>query len=325
MVKESGSAIASPNIAFIKYWGNKNSELRLPSNGSLSMTLNGLETRTTVYLDPGLSSDSLIINGETAGPLPLQRVSGFLDILRQHFNQKDCAAIESNNNFPPGTGIASSASAFAALAAAYTRAIGEFPDNRELSILSRFGSGSASRSIHSGFVEWYAGEKSSESYAEQIAPPSHWNLVDLIIITGYAHKKVGSFAGHALADTSPLQHARVQNCRSRLDSCRTAILNRDFELLAEIAELDSNLMHAVMLTSSPPLIYWEPATILLMKSIRTWREEGLPVFYTIDAGPNVHCFTTEQEHESVLRKIKSLPSVQDVLISRPGEGIRYPD
>jgi len=325
MSLKSGCASASPNIAFIKYWGNRDPVLRLPSNGSISMTLDNLETTTTVQIDPNSTSDSLFINGKRAEASSLKRVSTFLDQLRHKFGRDEFIHIQSTNNFPAGTGIASSASAFAALTAAYIRAIEKTPSNRELSMLARLGSGSACRSIYGGFVEWYASDINNQSYAEQIAPPTYWDLVDIIAVIGYAHKSVGSFAGHSLANTSSLQQARILSCKNRLDACRKAILSRDFELLADTAELDSNMMHAVMLTSSPSLIYWEPATIEIMKSVQALRKKGIPVFYTIDAGPNVHCVTTSSHKDRIIDCLDSLPSVHEIFVSSPGHGIRFPE
>lgn len=316
-------ATASPNIAFIKYWGNLDDGRRLPANGSISMTLAGLETVTDVTIDPSLTSDMLWINGEHASPASIRRASGFLDYMRDYFGHSAFCTIESSNNFPTGTGIASSASAYAALAAAYVCALGESVSRRKLSILSRHGSGSASRSIFGGFVEWITGATSEQSYSFQIAPPAHWELVDLIAIIGYAHKTVGSSSGHHTAHSSPLQEARISSSPERLNQCRKAILNRDFDELAAVAELDSNLLHAVMMTSNPPLLYWQPATITVMKAVREWRNQGLPVFYTIDAGPNVHCLTTEKHYPTVLETLQGLPGIKDVLIARPGQGIRF--
>ena len=178
------------------------------------------------------------------------------------------AAVESKNNFPIGAGIASSASAFAALSLAASTAAGLMLSERELSRLARSGSGSACRSIPGGFVEWQAGSRDEDSYAFTIAPPEHWELVDCIVIVSQAHKAVGSTAGHALALTSPIQPARVADAPRRLEICRQAILERDFQAFAEIIELDSNLMHAIMITSTPPLLYWQPATLAVMRLVQ---------------------------------------------------------
>ncbi len=318
----SAVALAHPNIAFIKYWGNREETLRLPANGSISMNLAALWTRVTVEWEEREGEDHLIINGEATGGATLQRVSAFLDLIRQQSGLNARANMLSESNFPSGAGLASSASAFAALTLAATRAAGLELDSIALSRLARRGSGSACRSVPSGFVEWYAGASDADSYAVSIAPPEHWALVDLIAIVSAEHKAVGSLQGHALAPSSPLQAARLADAPRRLDLCRRAILTRDFEALAAVAELDSDMMHAVMMTSAPPLLYWQPATIAVMQTVRGARARGIAVCYTIDAGPNVHILCPESERSAVRALLEGLEGVQEVVESGPGEGAR---
>lgn len=316
----SGSAIACANIAFIKYWGNRDNELRLPANGSISMNLDGLHTRTCVTFDPTLKNDALFLNGKFVEGMPLRRVSTFLDLVRKLTRKNSFARIESENNFPTGTGIASSASAFAALAMASTRALDLELTERELSRLARLGSGSACRSVPSGYVEWHAGKSDKDSFAESIAPPDHWNLVDCIAIVSTAPKEKGSTFGHHVAQTSPLQKARVADAPRRLEICKKAILEKDFETFAEITEQDSNLMHSVMMTSNPPLFYWSPATLEIIHSVISWRNSGIPCCYTIDAGPNVHVLCPQEHSIAVTDWMKQMDSIQYVLTAKPGNG-----
>ncbi len=314
----SATAQAFANIAFIKYWGNRDGSLRLPANGSISMNLDGLYTRTTVSFQHSLPYDELIINGrEIAGPA-LERVSCVLDLIREMARTDHQAEVVSENNFPSGAGIASSAAAFAALATAASKAAGLRLDERGLSRLARRGSGSACRSIPGGFVEWYAGASDEDSYAASIAAPDHWSLVDCIAVISDVHKKTGSTEGHAIAGTSPLQEARLADTPRRLDLCRSAILDRDFALLASIVELDSDMMHAVMMTSSPALHYWMPASLDVMKAVRAWRQEGLSACYTVDAGPNVHVLCTENDEKEVRSRLGAIPGVKSVLVAHPG-------
>jgi len=314
----SATAQASPNIAFIKYWGNRDSALRLAVNGSISMNLDGLFTRTSVSFQPSLALDELVINGRQVAGKGLERVAGILDLVRQAAGIAFRAEVVSENNFPTGAGIASSASAFAALALAATQASGlEWPES-SISRLARLGSGSASRSIPSGFVEWKMGMGDEDSYAVSIAPPEHWDLADCVAIVSSGHKATGSTEGHALAPTSPLQGARVADAPRRLDLCRQAILERDFGTLAAIIELDSDMMHAVMMTSQPQLFYWKPATLAVMEAVRSWRNDGLPVAYTIDAGPNVHVICPQPEMAQVAALMREIPGVLDVLQARAG-------
>ncbi len=318
MSKNSATAVASPNIAFIKYWGNCNPRARVPANGSISMNLAGLETRTTVAFDPEMQADQLILNGEPATGLALARVIEFLDRVREMAGLTYSARVDSANNFPMGAGIASSASAFAALSLAASRAAGLSLSERALSALARTGSGSACRSVPGGYVEWIVEACSEDSAAVSIASAEHWDLVDCIAVISQEHKPTGSTEGHALAYTSLLQVARVDDAPRRLEICRLAILERDFESLAEVIELDSNLMHAVMMTSQPPLLYWQPATIALMQAVKEWRADGLSTAYTIDAGPNVHVLCPAGIAGQVSERIRQIPGVLEVLRAGPG-------
>lgn len=312
------TAQAFANIAFIKYWGNRDNELRLPSNGSISMNLDGLFTRTTVSFQPSLPFDELIINGHEVTGHGLERVSFLLDLVRGVAKMGHKAEVMSENNFPAGAGIASSAAAFAALALAASKAAGLILNEGELSRLARRGSGSAARSIPAGFVEWKMGTGDSDSVAVSIAPPEHWDLTDCVAIVSSHHKKTGSTEGHALAWTSPLQAARVDDAPRRLDICREAILQSDFETFADIIELDSDMMHAVMMTSNPPLMYWQSATVDIFHAVREWRVDGLPAAYTVDAGPNVHVICLSEQAGVVEKRLRELPGVNDVLVARVG-------
>ena len=318
----SATALAHPNIALIKYWGNRDNDLRIPTNGSLSMNLEGLSAHTQVAFRDDLSEDQLILNEKEIHGVGLQRVNQILDEVRGTAGIFLHAEVISENNFPTGAGIASSAAAFAALALAASKAVGLNLDEPALSRLARHGSGSACRSIPGGFTEWQAGESDQDSYSFSIAPAEHWDLVDCIVVISSEHKGIGSTQGHALAETSPLQEARVADAPRRIEICRKAILERNFETLASIAEKDSDLMHAVMMTSDPALFYWKPATLHVMQSVRDWRMGGLPVFYTIDAGPNVHVITLKDKMGEVKQKLAGLEGVEKVLTAAVGGAAR---
>ena len=318
----SGSAKAHPNIAFIKYWGNCEQNTEIPANGSISMNLGGLETQTTVKFKSEFDRDVLIINGKEAEEIAVNRASKFLELVRNMAGIKAYAKVESVNNFPMGAGIASSASAFAALALAASRAAGLDLNESELSRLARRGSGSACRSIPGGFVEWLADGCDPDSMAVSIASPKHWDLRDCIAIVHRGHKSVSSREGHKIAYTSPLQETRVLGAPQRLEICRNAIQERNFDALTAVVELDNHLMHAVMMTSSPPLIYWRDATVAIMQAVISWRKEGVPVCYTIDAGPNVHVICEGKFAEIVRNRLGKIPGVLDVITAIPGYGVR---
>lgn len=312
------TARAFANIAFIKYWGNTDHDLRLPVNPSLSMNLAGLYTETRVTWDATLTADTLTLNGEPASEAARERVAAHLEALRARLGLRAYAAVISANNFPMGAGIASSASAFAALTVAAVHAAELDLSERELTTLARLGSGSASRSVPGGFVEWHTGATHEDAYAVSIAPPDHWDLMDVIAIVSGEHKKTTSQAGHRTAETSDLQAARVAGAGERFRMCKEALLTHDFARFAEVVEHDSNLMHAVMMTSRPPLFYWQPATLSLMEAVREWRAEGLRVCYTLDAGPNVHCICVRDDAQAVSERLQTVSGVKDIRQARPG-------
>lgn len=311
MSNNKATAIANSNIAFIKYWGNRDNALRLPANPSLSMNLAGLETRTTVEFIADLKDDEVVIGDVAQTGAAKARVTAHLDLIRARAATVTRARVTSHNNFPAGAGIASSASAFAALSLAGAAAAGLALTEAELSALARRGSGSAARSVPAGFVEWEA------EVAVSIAPPDHWALADVVALLSTAHKAVGSTGGHALANTSPLQAARVAGAPERWRGCRAALLARNFPALAAVVEADSNIMHAVMMTSAPPLFYWQPETLTVMQAVRDWRAAGLTVCYTIDAGPNVHCLCPAAAAPEVERRLRAL-GVPQTLTALPG-------
>ncbi len=314
----TATARAHPNIAFVKYWGNRDDSIRLPANGSISMNLRALETVTTVSLDSAAAVDILVVNGEQQTGAPLERASRHLNYLRGLASVDENAVVTSTNNFPTGTGIASSASAFAALTVATANVLDLDLSESELSAVARLGSGSACRSIPGGFVEWYAGEDHSTSYAESIAAPDYWNLVDLVAVVSEEHKAVGSTGGHSLARTSPLQVARVIDTEQRLNECRRAILERDFERFSAVVEHDTLMMHAVMMTSRPALLYWLPTTVAIMQAVRGWRAAGIPACFTVDAGPNVHVITDSHHTSQLSNRLLSLEGVKNVFEATPG-------
>ncbi len=284
----AATAIAHANIAFVKYWGNLVPALRLPYNDSLSMNLSAATTRTTVRFDPGLHADHVIIDGEERIGPARARVSRHLDLIRARAGGSERALVESENSFPMGTGIASSASAFAALTLAAAAAAGLSLGECELSALARRGSGSAARSIPGGFVLWHAAPADADSYASSIAAAEHWDLRDVVAVVSRAHKHTGSTDGHAAATASPFFATRLAALQTELPRALQALHERDLPTLGATIEAEAFALHAIALTGNPPLLYWTPETVRLLHQVRTWRDEGLAVWFTLDAGPNVH-------------------------------------
>jgi diphosphomevalonate decarboxylase len=322
MTFSTATAVAHPNIAFIKYWGNRDDEIRLPQNGSISMNLGDLYTRTMVTFDSSLPRDTFDLNGIRQNGPAMDRVINHLNLIRGIRGFSTPAHIFSESNFPAGAGLASSASAFAALTVAAVRAAGIEMSERDLSRLARRGSGSAARSIPAGFVEWYRGDTDKDSFAVSIASADHWDLTDCIAIIDSGEKKTGSTEGHRFASTSPLQSARITDAERRLELCRDAIKQKDFDVLAQVIELDSNLLHAVAMTSNPAIYYWKPATFDLMQSIVSWRQSGFPVAFTIDAGANVHVICESAYVPGIIEKLVVHQAVQEILLSKTGGATR---
>ena len=314
------TAKAPANIAFIKYWGKKDEKLRLPLNSSISMNLSDVFTVTSVEFSDLLKKDLLKIDGKTIEGKEKERVTQHLDRIRKLAGIKAKADVESQNNFPKGTGLASSASGFAALTMAASYAAGLFLSERQLSILARVGSGSACRSIPGGFVEWRAGDSSKTSYAYSLYAADYWDICDVIAIVGEASKKVSSTEGHVLAESSPFFKARINGMRKKVLEIKKTLKDKDFTKFGEILEAEAINMHAVMMTSKPALYYWTPETTRLILSLINWRDKGLESYFTIDAGPNVHVICKGRDVTKVRLRLKNLPGVRKVIVNRPARG-----
>jgi diphosphomevalonate decarboxylase len=335
MSLKRATAVAPANIAFVKYWGVRDAERTLPYNSSISMNLDGCLTTTTVAFDPALAQDevTLTLYGEEAqraGGRPLERVVTHLDRLRALAGVAWRARVASSNNFPADAGIASSAAAFAALTLAGAAALDLQLDERQLSILTRrSGSGSACRSIPTGYVEWHIPDSEydpvvwdQESFAASLAPPDHWALADIVAVVDVGAKKIGSAENHRLAATSAYFSARLSELPARLDAVRAAIVARDLAALGEAVEADAVSMHAVCMTSRPPSFYWNAGTMAVIHAVRGWRAEGLQSYFTVDAGPNVHVICAAADRAEIERRLQEVPGVLFTLGNGAGTGAR---
>ena len=318
------AASARANIALIKYWGKADGgPLNIPAVGSISITLDALRSDTEVVFDQSMQEDELTLNGR-ACPEQLDRVSRCLNMLRAHAGVDHSARVTSRNNFPTGAGLASSASGFAALTAAASRALAVELPAKELSIIARQGSGSAARSIFGGFVEMHAGSRpdGSDSYAEQLIAADAWPLEVVIAVTEFGEKGVSSRIGMARsAATSPYHSAWVIGHPADLRQGRRAVLNADFEALADVAERNCLRMHGVAMAAWPPLLYWNAATVACLHAVRELRRAAVPVFFTIDAGPQVKAVCAPGTSARVRAALSDIPGVVDVMVSGLGSGI----
>lgn len=314
------TAVSSANIAFIKYWGCRDFALNLPYNDSISMNLSDCLTRTTVEFSSDYQGDQVFIDNKKVTGTKEKRVVGILNLIRKKADLALKAKVYSKNNFPQGTGIASSSSAFSALALAGTAAAGLSLSKKELSILARRGCGSACRSVISGFAQWKAGKKNEDSYAVQLAPENFWKLRDLVLVVSDKEKKIGSLEGHKLALTSPYFKARVKRLPKKIKKFKKAFLAKNFLVFGQIIEEEAVDLHAVAMTSFPPVFYWNEMTVKIINAVHEWRSEGLPVYFTIDAGPNVHLIFEEKNETAVLKKVKDLKGVLYCIKNKPAKG-----
>ena len=292
------TAVAHANIAIVKYWGKRDDALILPQAASLSVALDKLVTETTVEL--GASQDSLVIDGK---PADFSRARAMLDAAGIH--QK--AQIVSKNSFPAAAGLASSASGFAALAAA----IGKGPE------IARLGSGSAARSVPGGWAVW-----ENES-ARQVFPASHWDLRFCIALCDSGPKETSSRDGMKITrDTSPYHAPWIEQCRRDLPRALHLLAHKDLEGLGALAESNALRMHADALAADPPLVYWQPATVGCLHALRALRGEGVQAWATIDAGPHVVAICAPESAKQVETRLRGVSGVVDVLVCSPAEGAR---
>ena len=318
-------AVAGANFALVKYWGKRNDALNLPAVGSISITVDSLITKTSVAFKENGSGDSLTMNGELATGSMLARVSRFLDWVREMAGMKLSAVVKTENSFPTGAGLASSASGFAALALAASRAAGLALSPRELSILARQGSGSAARSVFGGFVEMRRGSRDDgrDAVAAELASPAHWPLSVVVAVTGLKPKDVGSRDGMTHSrETSPFYDTWVAGADKDLPQCRGAILERDFDKLADVSEFNCLKMHAVAMASRPGILYWNDTTVALIHEARRMRKDGIPVFFTVDAGPQVKFICLSKAAPQVKKRLVGWPGVKDLIECAVGKGVR---
>jgi diphosphomevalonate decarboxylase len=317
------TAVAHPNIALIKYWGKAEVERNIPAVGSLSITIDGLTTTTTVRFDPGLTEDRFLLAGRET-PEMVGRVSRCLDLVRERVGSPDSAWVESANDFPTAAGLASSASGFAALVVAADAALGAGLDRSDLADLARQVSGSAARSLFGGFVELRltaGGPRPTET--GQVLGPSEWPLAVAVAVTETGPKETGSTEGMLLSErTSPYYRAWVESSRADLEEARAAVEHRDFLALAEVSESSCLKMHAVMLSAQPGLVYWNGTTVECLRRVRELRARGVPVFFTIDAGPQVKAVCEKEALDRVAAELLAIEGVHEVLIGVLGDGAR---
>jgi len=310
------TAKAQPNIALIKYWGKRDTNRNLPAVGSISITLADLYTTMSVDFDTSLGSDVLVVNGADNSSM-LPRVSRCLSSVVGA--ERDHARIESEGNFPIAAGLASSASAFAALVVAADAATGRENTCAQLASLAGQASGSAARSLLGGFAELRnAGD---DIVVSELCGPDDWPLRVVVAVTATGPKPVGSTEAMEVSrNTSPFYDRWIEQQDADLVEARAAIADRDFARLASVAEHNCLKMHSVMWGSRPPMIYWNSITLTCMQTIRELQAAGVAVFFTIDAGPQVKAICEPAATAAVQQALAGTPGVEQVLVSGLGQG-----
>ena len=317
----TATAIAHPNIALAKYWG-KRAPLEgggnVPATPSVSVTLDGLSTRTAIAFDDRLPEDELVLGGARTEGKPRDRVSKLLDEVRALAHTRCRARVVSDNDFPTASGLASSASGFAALARAATAALGLDVDGAELSRIARRASASAARSIFGGFV---ALGTEDDPAAIPLARASHWSLAVVVAAVTAGEKPVSSTEGmERTRRTSPYYAAWIDDAPKLAAEVRAAILARDLEKLGTAAEASALRMHACAHAASPAIVYWSGATIELLAMVRALRAEGISAWATIDAGPHVKILCAAADATKIAARVQ--PLCVRTIVARPGEGAR---
>ena len=328
------TAIGTSNIALIKYWGKRDEHRILPTNSSISITLDeNLSARTSVLFSELIKNDTFYLNGIKQDLEERETKEKFqvLGRMRALSGVEKGALVVSENNFPTAAGLASSAAGMATLVYACSKALGMNLSEKELSIIVRTGSGSACRSVIGGFVKWRKGESENgeDSYAEQILPASHWpDIIDLIAVVSEKKKKVSSRAGmKQTMQTSTLYRSRPEFAEGLAVQMEKALHGRDFKGLAEMIMRDSNNMHATMLDTWPPIMYLNDVSKEIIYAIHELNEANSePVgAYTFDAGPNAHIITLKRNKDEIIRRLKEIEGVERLIESGIGNGPRILD
>ncbi|MGI0132732.1 MAG: diphosphomevalonate decarboxylase [Thermoplasmata archaeon] len=325
----SATCEAAPNIALVKYWGVRDEARALPYNSSLSVTLDRLRTRTRVTFDSGLAEDRFVLNGEVVDGAPRHAVGEMLDRIRVESGERDRAEVRSSNNFPTASGLASSASGFAALAGAAAYAAGLAPTPQHLSQIARFGSGSACRSIFGGFVEWRSGRRSDgrDCYATPLFPEDHWpELVDLVALVADAPTKAvrSARAMQLTVATSPEFSGRQREIPGRLARIRRAIGARDASALFPAIMEECDSFRRVCETTTPPLDYLTGTSRAILAAVdEVNRGAGRPVAaYTHDAGAHVHVFLHASDVPRMRRRLAQVAGIAGTRVLHAGPGAR---
>lgn len=302
----------SPSLALVKYWGKKNSARNLPATPSLAVTLGGVQTETRVRL---ADSDSIRLDGEA---IPLDRFLPLFDSLRRAARRKVGFQVDSRNDFPSSAGLASSSSGLAALTVACARILELDLSLAQLSAFARSGSASAARSLFGGFTLLPAGGFA----AEQLYDPGYWPEFRIVIaLVSRQAKPISSRkAMEATRESSPYYRAWLRDAEQLLDPALRALERRDLTELGRAARLSYSRMHAVLLASDPPVLYWLPGTVAVIRACQELRDEGVGAWETLDAGPQVKILCLQSQVGIITERLRHLDPEMKTIVATVGGG-----
>ncbi|CUS26205.1 diphosphomevalonate decarboxylase [Paucilactobacillus oligofermentans DSM 15707 = LMG 22743] len=318
------TAKAHTNIALVKYWGKRDETLILPWTDSLSLTLNEFYTTTKVTFSETLEHDNFYIDRILVDQKNNQKLTNFMNVAREKIGLTYFANVESFNCVPISAGLASSSSAFAALAGAIYEASGVDYTLNDVSKLARRGSGSATRSVFGGLAEWKKGSTDDDSYAQPIQETVDFGIEMIAILLDTTKKKVSSRLGmQTTVDTSPFFNEWVKVVEKDMQIMHQAIEKKDINLIGEIAESNAMRMHSLTLSASPSFTYFNADSLLAMQEVEKLRTNGVKCFYTMDAGPNVKVIYDRKNRETILQELSKVFGRDRLVVSQPGPGIEF--
>ncbi|MDB8867944.1 diphosphomevalonate decarboxylase [Pediococcus acidilactici] len=323
--KKRGFARAHTNIALIKYWGKVDSELIIPANDSVSLTLDEFYTDTVVNFSEDYKVNEFWLNGNLMPYKHMARINRVIDAVKEEYDYPGFAKIRSFNHVPTSAGLASSASGMAALAGAAADALGDEHDLTNISRIARLGSGSASRSVFGGIVHWHRGSDHESSFVEQVVSEKDIDLNMVTVVVNSHQKSIKSTNGmQRTVETSPFYPTWVSESNRMVPEMLAAVKKNDFTKIGELAEHSAMMMHATTLAAIPAFTYFQPDTLKVIRLVTQLRKEhGIECYYTIDAGPNVKVLCQNKDILAIRNFLKNYFEERQLVIARPGSGIKF--
>ncbi len=314
MYLSKATAVAYAIQGLVKYHGLKDSKRRIPFHDSISVCVEQLTTRATIEFSSQYQQDTAEINGRSATNAEASRVSAVVSPLKFLAKTKGHFKLSSKNNLPQGKGLGFSASAFASIAQASSKALGLDMEPERLSEIARLGAGSASRSLVGGFSIWYANKK-GRSYAEQLPTSENLNLAMAIVPIP---SQVRTDSAHEESVTSPFFSSRLKEVRKILPKMKRAIKSGSVDEVGKLAEADSLSLHAITMTGRNGLVLMSQETLSVIRGILSMREtDHMPVWYSLDTGPSVFVNTHADHIDKVCENIRKYTNFQ---VLRSGVG-----